>query len=576
MRDGSGPAVAPGARRWIDDPRAVPVAIALLGIGFLLLGALLPPKDVFFSCDGGSKYILTRAFLQHDPAWPFLPYPGRLLDPAADYFPIRGFFTIRFGENYFSAFPVYFPMLSAPGYALFGFRGLFLLPWACGVLSLGLFARLGSLLNWSARRRLIGVLLLSAATPLGFYACTFWEHVPAVALILAGIVVLFGGEGWEGSHRRRLIAGALLGLSGFLRLEAVWIGGALVAALALTHGLRSAGERRRLAAVALGFGGALLLLAGANTSVYGSPFGTQIVANVLHTAQPRAQVLQRLVAGTSAPVWCTGVALAILAAGVMRGRHARVLRLGLCAGLVYPIVRMLLTETIPPHGYRSLIGVLEGTPFLFLLPLVGDRSGRGQPAAERAVLLGRIAALSLVAVILTSPVDGGLQGGSRLLLPSAVMALAAVLTRLSEAHRPTRSDRWHRAVLVALLLVSIPLSSRALPHLLYRKSKVDHPALVEMRRLPGEIVVLTNSYMTQGLAAAYWDRPMYQVWNEASLAGLLDRLAAEGGEEALMVSILRMPTPVRLPESTAEPARWVRTEQRRVTEYQFDLYRRAP
>lgn len=560
----------------IEDPRAVLVAIALLAIGWFILGILVPPPDVFFSCDGGSKYILTRALLQHDPAWPFLAYPGRPLDPTGDYFPIRGFFSVRFGENYFSAFPIYFPLLSAPGYALFGFRGLFLLPWACGVASLGLFARLGARLGWSVRRRVIGVLLLGAATPLGFYACTFWEHAPAVALVLAGMVVLLDGDGWEGRGRRRLVAGALLGLSGFLRLEALWIGGALLATLALTHGLRSAVARRRLGEVALGFGGAALLLAATNALVYGSPFGPQLFANLQESAAPRAEVLKRLVAGASAPAWSAGVALAILAAGLVRGRHARLVRLGLCAGIVVPIARLLLTETIPPHSYRSLIGVLEGTPFLFLVPLRGESAEADTPAAHHAVWLGRIAAFSFAGVLLTSPVDGGLQGGSRLLLPTVVIALAAVLTRLAAVRGVARRDAWWRAIRVALLIVSVPLSSRALPHIIYRKAEVDHPALVEARRLPGEIVILTNSYMTQGLAALYWDRPMYQVWNSASVAELLARLDRAGGREALMVSILRMPTPARLPESPAEPARWVRREQRRVTEYQFDLYQRVP
>jgi hypothetical protein len=564
-----------GAGSWIDDPRIVLLAIALLGVVFLVLGVLVPPKDVFFSCDGGSKYILTRAFLQHDPEWPFLPYPGRFLDPEGHYFPIRGFFSVGFGGHYFSAFPVYFPILSAPGYALFGFRGLFLLPWAGGIIALWLFSRLGVHLGWTVRRRLAGVLLLGAATPLGFYCCTFWEHVPAVALLLGGIVVLLGREGLGGSRRRCFAAGLLLGLSGFLRLEALWIGGAVLAALAITPSIRRDAGVRSLPLLALGFGGAVLLLAGANALIYGSPIGTQIFANVIETSQPRAQVLQRLVAGVSAPAAWVALALAILALGAIPGRNARSIRLVLFAGLLYPIGRMLLRETIPPHSYRTLIGVLEGAPFFFLLPLVGRRTAGDAPAAAHAVFLGRIAALAFLGVILTSPVDGGLQGGSRLLLPVVVIALAAVLTRLAETPYGTRSDRWHRTALIATLLVAIPLSSRALPHLFYRKLEIDHPALEETRRLPGEIVLLTNSYMSQGLAATYWERPMYQVWDQTSILDLLDRLAAAGGREALMISIANVRTPVRLPTSADEPARWVRKEQRQVTEYQFDLYQRV-
>jgi hypothetical protein len=560
----------------IEDARIVLLAIALLGIGFLILGVLTPPKDVFFSCDGGSKYILTRAALTRDPAWPFLPYPGRALDPDARYFPIRDVFSVRFGHAYFSTFPVYFPILSVPGYALFGFRGLCLLPWACGVLSLWLFSRLGRLLGWSVRRRLAGVLLLGLATPLGFYSCEFWEHVPAVALVLGGVVLLFRQEGLEVRSGRLLAAGLLLGLSGFLRLEALWVGAAVLAAMALSRDVRGAGGWRRIRIPALGFGAALVLLAAANALIYGSPLGTHLFANLAGTGQSRWPVLQRLVAGASAPAVWAGLALATLAAGTIPGRYARVARLVLFATLLYPIGRMLIRETIPPLGFRSLIGALEGTPFLFLLPLANRGSQSDAPAVDRARLLGRIAALSFLAVIVSSPVDGGLQGGSRLLLPSAVIALAAVLARLAEPARPTRGERWCRVALVAALLVSIPLSSRALPHLVHRKVDVERPALAAIRGLPGDAVLVTNSAMPQGLAATYWERPMYNAWDPVTMLDLMDRLAAAGGSEALMISMPGARTPARLPIAPEEPARWLRQGQKRITAYQIDLYHRVP
>jgi len=231
---------------------------------------------------------------------------------------------------------------------------------------------------------------------------------------------------------------------------------------------------------------------------------------------------------------------------------------------------MLLRETIPPGSYRSLMGALEGTPFLFLLPLAG------RAAPRRVAHLGWVAALSFLAVIATSPGDGGLQGGSRLLLPSAVLALAAALTRLAEAPRPARLDRWQRAALVALLLVAVPLSSRSLPFLLYRKADVDRPALEEIRRTPADILMVTNANMPQGLAATYWERPMVHVWDEATIGSLLDRLAAAGGSRALMVSVPGVRSPARLPVSPGEPARWIRTSQGRITLYQLDAYQRVP
>src|SRR5690606_34653823 len=62
----------------------------------------------------------------------------------------------------------------------------------------------------------VALALLVFATPLTFYAATFWEHTPAVALAFAGYADLLLLER-DARRSRALRAGLLLGLACWLR-----------------------------------------------------------------------------------------------------------------------------------------------------------------------------------------------------------------------------------------------------------------------------------------------------------------------------------------------------------------------
>ncbi len=560
------------------------LVIAALVALFCVIGLALLPPDTFFDCDGGSKYILARAFLTHDPGFPALPYPGRSIDPDQEFFPIDEIFALRAGDYVLSAFPIYFPILSAPGLALFGMRGLHLVPILGAALALLFFARIGQSVGWSRRWSLGGIALLALATPFAFYASAFWEHVPALALILAGMAVFFGG-GEARTAPRMLAAGLLLGLSAILRPECAWAAAGV--AFACFVG-RIEGRWHSdpvtpalpgwtgLIALVAGIGAGIAALGSLNHFVYGHAIGPHIFANVIGTSMHRSWLLWRMAAGKISPVW-TVPALAALAAGLLPGRWGRWVRLGLAGVLVVPIVPMLAFQSLPPHGLHGLSGILETSPFLFLVSLLRRNTKEDLRGDRHTAFLGRAAAAGAAGVLLTSPVDGGLQGGARFLLPEMAIGLAALLSALScrEAAGASARDlsrRLTRWMAIAFLIVSLPLSLRALPYLVYRGRQVDQPAIDRLRSLPGNAVIFTNSYGPQELAALYWERPFFQITSGRSLTRLATRLGQAGNRGFILVTRPDVdPGPV-LPSSGANAVRWVRERDVKVSDYRIGAY----
>jgi hypothetical protein len=118
-----------------------------------------------------------------------ISYPGRSLDPNLTL--LRGWpapMRVQSNGSVMGPFPVWFSLLSWLPYTLFGLRGLLLLPLLGGVASAVLAGLLAE--RWVAGRGWLAVLLTALATPVFFYSEVFWEHTPALAAVLGGLVLM--------------------------------------------------------------------------------------------------------------------------------------------------------------------------------------------------------------------------------------------------------------------------------------------------------------------------------------------------------------------------------------------------
>lgn len=192
---------------------------AVVVLAVVVLAAGLRP-DAFYAGDPGVKLIAARAALSH-PGTPFdvpLPLIG------ADSVPhVEPFFLVH-GDHAHALTSPLFPVLTAPLLALFGLRGLYVLPALGLLLAAAGCAAIGVALD-PARRPMLSAAMALVGTPFLFYGLEFWEHMPAVAAAAFGAAAFVRG--------RAVVAGVLLGVAVLLRPEAAWFGLALFGAALL-------------------------------------------------------------------------------------------------------------------------------------------------------------------------------------------------------------------------------------------------------------------------------------------------------------------------------------------------------
>ena len=188
---------------------------------------------------------------------------------------IGPFFSLH-GDHAHAVASELFPLVSAPLLAVFGVRGVYILPAAGFLLALAACAALAVSLD-KRRGRAVPIAVCALATPLVFYGLEFWEHAPAAGLAALATVLLVksaaiddlvAGELTEAAcdegprdrlrardalrapGRRAFVVGLLLGLAILLRPEALWYAVALLAASCLLSA-RPGGRSLARAAAAL-------------------------------------------------------------------------------------------------------------------------------------------------------------------------------------------------------------------------------------------------------------------------------------------------------------------------------------
>lgn len=215
------------AKRWTYPT----CATLLLGCAWLTGLMAAVPRGVFFSGDGGLKFLMVQQVLAGRwVPWLELPQPSWMQDFWANGSqPFQPPFVQEIAGHWYPSFDWLFPVATAPFVMMLGSTGLLVLP-ALGVVGTWIaFHDLARRLRVQPTGVFVSLSLLVFACPLAFYGAIFWEHAPAVALSFWGFAdaVL----GWSyGSERRAYRCGFLLGLAGWLRPELVVFGFATIAA----------------------------------------------------------------------------------------------------------------------------------------------------------------------------------------------------------------------------------------------------------------------------------------------------------------------------------------------------------
>lgn len=566
-------------------------AVALLQLW--LVCARLSPRT-FFANDSGVKYLQARTLAES--GWRQLSIRALAddLGLGEGFSPAVGnqFLRRAAGAPWYGAYSELFSLPVSAALALFGMRGLYIVPSLASLGTMFLAYRMAR--RFAVRTAWLAPLLVGACSPMLFYSVDLWEHTLAAMFTTAAVLWFLAGTADVGPWRLAA-AGAALGVAIVLREELYCLLVGMLLALAWV-------ERRRRVAAALAMVGSASLVLIPHLLLKWFEFGRPVRA-------ASERLFYRAV-GSSGPARLNGDAPSLDAAVALSVPLAAVWLLPL-VGMV--LVRWWLARAIKPRPGPLLVGLaaaaalwaiadaiflvhtwarpnalVQAFPaalFLFFLPPM-DRppsAVRGEVrqlltmAAVYAILAPTLASFALSGVPL-----GGAQWGPRFLLPLCPLLAALVVYGFERrgAWSPylPGAPRLLAATLAVLVVAGATVQWQGIRQL--RVAKLQYERLVQATEALGtQSLVATDLWWFPTVTAVVLhDRPMVLVeqFGNGSLADLLPHLDERG------IGALTLVTPSgTLAERNAETlagAGWVETARRRVPiwlDVDFVSYRRA-
>ncbi|MBD2502608.1 LA_3751/LA_3752 family putative glycosyltransferase [Anabaena azotica] len=198
-----------------------PLVIILSGIIFSLYLLSQVPDDIYFSGDAGLKALLARQLsagkLNFDlnltvPSWVQNLWNNGL-------YPFEPPFSYKIANRYYITFPFTFPLVTAPFYALFGYRGFYIVPLLSTWVIWFNFYRICQFFQVSIVTISVGLATLIFASPLTMYSAMYWEHTLAVSLAFSGLVIVLTKGEATFTKKDAVTSGVLIGLSVWFRPE---------------------------------------------------------------------------------------------------------------------------------------------------------------------------------------------------------------------------------------------------------------------------------------------------------------------------------------------------------------------
>ena len=194
------------------------------GLGYLLILQWLIPNGTYFNGDAGLNALLSQnlargnfSFALGFPDQPWIKYlwSDRL-------FPYQEPFVYELAGKFFITFPYTFPLITAPFYAISGYRGFYVIPVLATLATWVVFLWVCKKSNLSATAVVMGVALLIFSTNFTIYSAIYSEHTLSVCLSFAGLSFMIPQKD---SNRiglwAVLLAGLFTGLAVWFRPEQI-------------------------------------------------------------------------------------------------------------------------------------------------------------------------------------------------------------------------------------------------------------------------------------------------------------------------------------------------------------------
>ena len=567
------------------NPMSVRGSVLLIALFFAAMQGFVLPPDGFVTGDQGSKFLQTRAFAMHGPLNPSIDVAARDIDP--DYRRQEPKLKNRRGRLV-SEFLWLLPLLSAPFFAVFGMRGLYVVPALSAIVVFLAAAALGRRMGepsgvWTA---CIAVM----ATPVVVYGLELWEHAPAAACVIVAAVLT---APWRPPDAGRLppkggsyiLAGAAI-MAGFLFREEVITA---LPAFAIARALSV--ERDRLKELVttglwMGLGAAAVFLASMpmNLLIYGAPLPMHVTQDAWEVAKntPYLQVRRDVIVDLLLPashtalfvIACMAGLAATLAHAWRRPRtdeaapddRALLMVVHAAVGVVLMITVALpiwrLVQGVRPHDAYRVTSAAHTWPFVLAILYWPWVAGERERPLARFLIVSALLLLAGSALIV--PTSGGAQWGPRFLI--AVAPLLAIVAAL--AGRPPGAGTETTAAIAwmarGILLASLVMQASGVFYV--QRAKARNATLTHWlaaRTAPGDAILTDIFWFHEVTATLAPTRRQLFSWSAGDIPAMASMAVAQGRLRFSIASSLPLTgyEPPAALDVPGAPCRFVRGQQ---------------
>lgn len=461
----------PGDRPYKFLPKAVFVLACLLLV--LLLSTIR--QAVFFSGDGGLKYLVMRQGAGRGVSLQLKAEPWVYDIWNKGFYPFKPPFVYDQQGEKIVSFPPFFQWLTTPFFRMGGSEGLYVIP-AISLLLLWLwFAWLLNRLKVEKAIIAAALFALAFCSPLTLYGAIYWEHTLAVLLLFSGIVFLVKPDS---TRLQAWVLGCLAGLAAWLRPEALllWV---LIISMVLYNHARQ--PRKSNAPFVIGSFALVALFFICNNILYGNVLGAhsyQLSSN----ASFSERFIQSII--------------------LLTHLNARQF-------LFFPLLLIVYSAAIYARIKKYTIPK-EVTQLLFI-----------------ALLFSLIAPFFL-------PNGGGKQWGPRyfLFLVPIVLVAGAILAKTNTYNKT--ATLW---LLIPVTIYSIYLNSFSAYKILHNDYAYRvKPCLQMLQQDSCHILIVQNQFVAQEFAALFETKHMFLAENEQQYLKLQSLLIGIGRKEWIFLA----------------------------------------
>ena len=535
----------------MNDRSTLLPALAAGGIilFYAVLGLVILIPEAVYSGDIGLKYVQARALAASGFESLAIPYPGAVVDPSRQLFPLEPPFIFSVNGEPQSIFSPAAAILQAPAAAVAGIRGLTVISVLAGACVL-----LCAMTLVGREDRTAVAVVLGLGSPLWFYAVNGWEHAPAVACSTAAFAVAVR---WRGAWPA-LLAGAFVGAGSTLRDEVLLVLPGLLVVLAW--------RERSVIRPALACVGAVMPLLAAgiiDIAWFDRPAAAHLrhavhmVQSALHlTSEPNLEipslepftlrdryeaVVNYWLFGSTPNALILALAIAVACAAALQVRY----RWSLPAALV--VAAMCVAAVIDTVGVvlapRWLAGLVHLAPYCIFAVL--PRPAGHDAVWPRLVLITTV--IYLMIAFAGVDTSGGKSLGPRLLLPLVpLLATAAIVQIRAYARGASVVQRATGWMGVALCVLAVALHLGGAVPAYYGRNVEDGAALLVAKTAREPILVADDPFTAQLFLPLYYQKILLLA-DTHEKSGAIARALVDRREGGGVLLVSRFPAPaVRL------------------------------